>query len=432
MENDNKSQKDNNEDLISPPEEQKKKTDYQNSKIEPLDLNNKDADNLNLSNDNSSQNDENKESTAKIVEVEKASKDMGESKPADKTDFEDIADEIESEELEFDIKELCNQMIKRFRQNENQLQEIAKPDTKDTKLAYLNQFKPFFSNIQMLHKIEINKEREEFDKWYTEVEKWSEVYEKIFDELSEVIEKQSNFLEVLVDDELKNLPEAVKTALSNRKSGVNIIIRMFSRLPNRKKEFKENLLSFKENQEIKPILQKFIEEVTVDENMKNENIISTIERAAKELQDEFNAIRDHNYQVVREQREASDRIKKQTLTFLEQQLIPTVDGIDSGLQNEDEIRKPLKEFSEHKEIINIWFSVYNKMNDIMLDFFNLINIKKINVDIGEKFDETIHNAMSTEENPKMENETISSVIRSGYIIEDILVRAVDVEVVMND
>ena len=334
------------------------------------------------------------------------------------------------EEPEMDINRLWNRQIGDLRRQDDQLPESAKSNKSDEISARMESF---LDDIQQVNAVETANEYNEFEKWSTEVKKWHGIYETIFKELPGIISAAEGYLESLEDEKLANLPESVQKILSNRKGGVNIIARMFSRLPDRKKEISDLVLSFRKNGEIKQemgaLLKKALE---INEDTRKEDIIPALEKAGKAVLADYDKIREQNYQTVRDQREAAEKMKKQTLNFLEQQLIPAVDGIDGGVQNAEEMKKPLEEFSEHREIIDKWFGVYDEMDKDISNFFDKINVRKIAVRQGDKFDENIHNAMSTEENPEMENETINSVIRNGYIVNNILIRAADVEVVMND
>jgi len=286
--------------------------------------------------------------------------------------------------------------------------------------------------FQKQNQEEIKKETKEFNKWHGDAKKWCRLYDKIFDQLPGLIESQIKIVEALDENDLETLSESDKKLLSNRKKGTDIILRMLSKLPERKKEtktllmaleLKENMIGFKS----------LIKKLDVFKLMGvKEDIIPGIEATAKAIQGNYKEIRDHNYHIIRKQREAAEKSKKQTLSFIELQLIPAVDGIDSGLQNEGAIRKTLGDVLDHKGIIGLWLGVYSKMSANILDFFEEIELEKISVKRGQKFDENIHNAMGTEENHEMENETINSVIRNGYMIGEILIRAADVEVIMND
>lgn len=345
----------------------------------------------------------------------------------------------ESEDLEINIDDVYSEMIENLSKKESELwsktqecQEDLRQLARKNLNIYLDEFEPFIKKFQRKNQEEIEKETNEFDKWYGDAKKWCELYDKIFDQLPGLIESQNKIVEVLDENDLETLSESDKKTLSNRKKGTDIILRMLSKLPERKKETKALFmaLEFKRNMIEPESLMKKLDIVKLKAT--KEDIVPGIEATTKAIQANYKEIRDHNYHIIREQREAAEKNKKQTLSFIEQQLIPAVDGIYSGLQNEEEIRQTLRDVSDHKEIINLWLGVYSKMNANILEFFEEIDLEKISVKRGQKFDENIHNAMSTEENPDMGNETINSVIRNGYMIGEILIRAADVEVIMND
>jgi len=349
----------------------------------------------------------------------------------------------DSGDLEINIDDVYLEMIENLSQKESVLWNKTHEFTMETRQLidqmrlknsniYSDKFEPFIKKFQRQNQEEIKKETKEFNKWHGDAKKWCRLYDKIFDQLPGLIESQIKIVEALDENDLETLSESDKKLLSNRKKGTDIILRMLSKLPERKKEtktllmaleLKENMIGFKS----------LIKKLDVFKLMGvKEDIIPGIEATAKAIQGNYKEIRDHNYHIIRKQREAAEKSKKQTLSFIELQLIPAVDGIDSGLQNEGAIRKTLGDVLDHKGIIGLWLGVYSKMSANILDFFEEIELEKISVKRGQKFDENIHNAMGTEENHEMENETINSVIRNGYMIGEILIRAADVEVIMND
>jgi molecular chaperone GrpE (heat shock protein) len=356
---------------------------------------------------------------------------------------EKINNGADSGDFEINIDDVCLEMIENFSQKESvlwsktdeyakEMRQLIHQFTHKNLNIYSDEFEPFIKKIQRQNQEEVKKETKEFNEWHDDAKKWCGLYDKIFDQLPGLIESQKKIIEELDENDLEPLSDPDKKLLSNRKKGTDIILRMLSKLPERKKEtkallmaleLKENMIGFKN----------LIKKLDVFKLMgAKEDIVPGIEATAKAIQGNYKEIRDHNYHIIRKQREAAEKIKKQTLSFIEQQLIPAVDGIDSGLQNEGTIGKTLGDVLDHKEIIGLWLGVYSKMSANILEIFEEIDLEKISVKRGQKFDEKIHNAMGTEENPDMENETINSVIRNGYMIGEILIRAADVEVIMNN
>jgi molecular chaperone GrpE (heat shock protein) len=76
--------------------------------------------------------------------------------------------------------------------------------------------------------------------------------------------------------------------------------------------------------------------------------------------------------------------------------------------------------------------MYPAIEKKCLAYLDSHSIKQVAVKKGDRFDENIHNAMSTTVCPEMENETIASVIRNGYTIDGISIRAADVEVAVKE
>jgi molecular chaperone GrpE (heat shock protein) len=329
-----------------------------------------------------------------------------------------------------DINTLWLRHFEQMRQQEKELLQQVKENNPD---GLKNHIKAFMNERNNLNSKELHKEKQEFESRKLETGKWLGIYKNLFDRLPSLVEAISGYNSAMKSEILSDLPEPVKKPLQNRKSGIEIIVRMLSRLSARQKNLDDCLYDFPV--EITPAndVDMMVTGKIKTENIKTtEDIFSCIEDIGKRLQEEYDNIRNEIYEVIRNQRQGCEKVKKEVLGFLEQHFIPVVDGVDSGLQNTGPMKQALEEYPQHQEIIDLWFGMYPAIEKKCLAYLDSHSIKQAAVKKGDRFDENIHNAMSTTVCPEMENETIASVIRNGYTIDGISIRAADVEVAVKE
>ena len=99
-------------------------------------------------------------------------------------------------------------------------------------------------------------------------------------------------------------------------------------------------------------------------------------------------------------------------------LLDLVDGFDRAAQHFDESSSE-------------WQEGFASLQRILIEILNKAGVKKLDC-LGKKFDPNWHEVVSTVPNPELEDGTILDVVRSGWMMDEKLLRAAMVVVVKND
>jgi len=204
-------------------------------------------------------------------------------------------------------------------------------------------------------------------------------------DIAHIIEKFNSNIEHKMD----MLEEKDKELLKNRVKGINMINKMC-----------ENMLNTGLNK-IKNIEEKSYDKLcTIEdfENVEEEQVINI-----------FNS----NYNIITSIKNEKDSIVRAYFKFINSQLLPILDGVDSGIQylNANNI-------TALKYII---WDIYQDMDKELKKLLENIKIREINTNKSESINFNLHQAIDIEyTNVQEMDETVAEVIRKGYeYLEDI-------------
>jgi hypothetical protein len=253
-----------------------------------------------------------------------------------------------------------------------------------------------------------------------EAERYRVVFDTLFIEL-EGLTKQ-------VDEELQRLdvnsptflsaPEPLQGVLSNLRQGVEIIHRMLFRLRDRKKPLEGTIPELRESFDAGPPPDHW------------EAIIPFGSR----LFDRFHELRDANYHAVQDARKLVDEWKKATHQAVKQ-FLSAVDGIDGGLQNEQETRAGLRDPEtaqpESVALMDAWFGAYPRLFGLVEAYCARTGLMSHRVVPGTVFDPETMEPQGTVARPEFKDEDVAAVVRRGFSLNGERIRPILVEVVRN-
>jgi molecular chaperone GrpE (heat shock protein) len=219
-------------------------------------------------------------------------------------------------------------------------------------------------------------------------------------------------------DAFQQAPEGLRSTLANYKKGIEIVHRMISRAKDRKKELSAEM------------------PVSVEQEIEHVDAPEDAERFAASvlaLSEAFHKLRDANYHATQDARRAADACLEATLVALKQ-ILSAIDGIDSGLASEPQVRARVAQFEEQESchaLAESWFGAYSRLNDCVDAFFSKTGIEAHSVEPGTPFDPNTMEPQGTVENPDMNNEDVATVLRRGFSLHGQPVRPILVDVVRN-
>jgi molecular chaperone GrpE (heat shock protein) len=220
------------------------------------------------------------------------------------------------------------------------------------------------------------------------------------------------------DDTFQQAPEALRTTLANYKKGIEIVHRMISRAKDRKQEL---------STEMPASLGRDLDEVDAPEDA------DQFAASVVSLSDAFHKLRDANYHATQDAKAAADACFEASLTALKQ-ILSAIDGIDSGLASEPQVRARVAQIEEDESchaLADSWFGAYGRLNESVDAFLSKTGLEAHTVAPGTPFDPNTMEPQGTVENPEMNNEDVATVLRRGFSLHGQPVRPILVDVVRN-
>jgi|GEM_PF-7078453 len=233
--------------------------------------------------------------------------------------------------------------------------------------------------------IEYDKLKEEYKEWILkskllgiETRKCSE---KVCDEINK-------FLEIAKGLQEGKLDEKIESFLEGRIKGIKLIEKMINNV------VKNNLSDFEQlSEEEIAILSSWesVKEMDVNVILKTEN---------------------QNYNIITSLKAKKDSLIRNYFKFITSDILNILDGVRSGIQF-------LKQKKEVGQVLNPVEDIYRSLERNFMEYFCSINIQKIKVCLGDRFDINLHEAFDLEETDKVElNEKIFEEIRDGFIYSE--------------
>lgn len=269
------------------------------------------------------------------------------------------------------------------------------------------------------HAQELTKEQAALAKAAEDTQRHIDTYHLIFSELDRLVDSVGGELEKLdiERNDYQAAPDAVQSTLGNYKKGIEIVNRMLTRARDRKKELGAE------------------SPVALGSEMANvaEPATDQFATGVLALSTAFHKLRDANYHIRQDAIGAADACRGTSLTALKS-ILSAIDGVDSGLANEPEVRAMLAEFEEDaacRTLLESWFGAYERIATYVEQFLTNTGIESHTVEPGTLFDPETMEPQGTVEDSTRNNDEVAVVLRRGFSLDSQLVRPMIVDVVRN-
>jgi molecular chaperone GrpE (heat shock protein) len=191
-----------------------------------------------------------------------------------------------------------------------------------------------------------------------------------------------------------NLPALLADTVKNSKAGVDLVLKMISRLADR------------------------IPKTDTSQNPHEEDL----EKPDSEVQGDMAQIKAYcddlstrNYARVTAMRRAADDGRQALFSFIKTHFLAIVDGITDGRRHfEQQKNELLDEHPDYGHKIDKWFEVYDLLLELFDDIFLKFEMEPIRPAVGEKADYELHEPFSTVVAPEYADESVHELIRPGY------------------
>jgi len=278
-------------------------------------------------------------------------------------------------------------------------------------------------------------ERKEFTSRKREWRSWARRYQKLFQELPSLMEGIKGVVSSLNEDVLfTQAPAEVQDIFSNRKEGLEIICRMLERLPQR-----QGVMDKIASDGIKGLRLKRLRSPTQSYIAKLDPLTdpqkgpsSKLVELLEDVENKEEKVRDENYYINRELRQKTEELKQAVAGFLRDYLIPVIDGLERGIWDEEELKRPLSQYQVKKELTDKWFAAYQKCYRFMKVFVKKTGLRRLRVKRGNEFDPQWHMALGHDTCAELKDDRILEVVRSGWNYYHFPIRSAEVIVVRND
>lgn len=225
----------------------------------------------------------------------------------------------------------------------------------------------------------------------------------------------------------QSLPTELQERLKGRLEGLEILRKMTSRLPEQAQELIEDVLP--EDLNNLPNKQELQDKLPTE--------IKEPKSVAEFLEHEFKVFGNERWQKVTKMRDTAQARRKRLLHFIGKKLLPIMDGLDSGKGYSISLIASMKEENpEQSEQLTSWFSIYDLLEEQLLDLFLQLGVHQMKIDRGTPIDYNRHDPIDVEADNTLQTEDIKEVSRAGYEYEltpdsRIVLRCAEVIVVKN-
>jgi len=146
----------------------------------------------------------------------------------------------------------------------------------------------------------------------------------------------------------------------------------------------------------------------VDDKTDRNSAIQTFQRKLKELER-------NRFQVMTQIRTTGEKYCKSFRNLSEKHILPILDSIDDGEEHSRSLVEQIKTGNPKiAEDLDAWFQTYGNLRRQILDVFDKVGIRPMEVEIGGPIDYHRHEPFDFEADPEVKDEHIKSVTRKGY------------------
>jgi molecular chaperone GrpE (heat shock protein) len=155
-----------------------------------------------------------------------------------------------------------------------------------------------------------------------------------------------------------------------------------------------------------------------------------LEQTVKEASDEEQAqkvankiVRNYErkcYEPLQHIREETQKREKTFRSFLEKQVLPVADGVEEAMRHNLPLVTQLRRQNvEAESEISQWSFVYGDLKDSLISsLLSNMGVRQMQIRKSDPVDYSYHEVFDSEPAPEQADETIISVLRSGYILRE--------------
>lgn len=392
--------------------------------------------------------------------------------PAEKV--QELEDSIPQERPEIDILHTATadlfglmtgrgeQLVENIRSflDEKKVAWLALPDPADWGLAlviadlqeqmyrYYELCNASLEEVRKRHAAGSDKEKEATDKALESAKAAAERYEAVFEGMAPLLDhiQQTGVEMEAFEEKMAELPEEVRAPLRERKSAYLLVQKLFSRLPSRRKDVSE-LLRVPETAEdagtaltseipragdlVAPESGEPAEAVAAGLISQIEQAADSMVNASKQAHDAFEGARRKAYETARSLEMAADKIERMTMSFLAEHVIFAIHANERGIAQSEAARKKIPDEYRNDNTVLKHLNAAGQLDTRILDYLDSIGMKRIEVKVGDEFDENLNQALCTVESDDLDEWQIAEISASGYTYNDRVMKPAEVVVVRN-
>ncbi len=271
------------------------------------------------------------------------------------------------------------------------------------------------------HRGAIQSEREGFVQATARIREAVEEHDAFLSRMSTLVADLDEELTRLdVDDpRLETASDELRARLTNYRKGLEIIQRMVARIVERRKP-------------LSPAPPAPLTETLDPGGLPAEPEL--LAAFAESLCRHYHDVRDANYHAVADAHKHADACR-QAMFAAARQLLSAVDGIDSGLANQPELRASLLALLDDEStvatLLDEWLAAYQGFDGHLAHFFEDVGIVAHTVQPGTRFDPERMEPQAAVAHPELQDEDVAAMVRRGFSVGDEPIRPIIVDVVRN-
>jgi len=242
---------------------------------------------------------------------------------------------------------------------------------------------------------ELERDISEFKKFCNLFTACSDFAQDLDHAVQEMHKAAVRIVEEHIPDPALNLHDQIVEVVGNSKAGVDLVLKMMSRLGERTPKINTDKVPAESRME------------------KLEN--SPIPAEASEQKAFFEQIANHNYKLLTDMRRAAEDSRDAIFSFIKTHVLAIVDGVVDGRRHFEQQKANLVEsYPADSEAVQKWFEVYDSLfkllNNLLFDF----QVEAIAPIVGDVVQYDVHEPFDTVKDDEFPNETVHELVRPGY------------------
>jgi len=242
---------------------------------------------------------------------------------------------------------------------------------------------------------ELSQEKDEFRKfraYWDECVHLSTDFQCVIQSIDQNAVKVVNLRNVVEDPDL---PGPVMDTVKNSKTGVDLVLKMISKLSGRMPKIDDSG---------SPSEEYFVE-------LERDSIPAD----AAGMKSYLDRLSTQNYALLTDMRRRAEDARGALFSFIKTNVLAIIDGLSDGKRHfEQQKTELLRAHPACHQEIDKWFSVYDALLGLFQDLLNGFELQAIRPEVGEKANYELHEPFEVVSADGVVDETIHELIRPGY------------------